>query len=44
MCVLVLDHAHWLGPKQNTQNIYLQADDKWCTLLLLLFPLSMLLR
>ena len=21
-CVLFLDHAHWLGPKQNTRNIY----------------------
>ena len=21
-CVLVRDHAHWLGPKQNTRNIY----------------------
>ena len=21
-CVLFLDHARWLGPKQNTQNIY----------------------
>ena len=21
-CVLVWDHAHWLGAKQNTRNIY----------------------
>ena len=30
MCVLVWDHAHWLGKKQNTLNLYLQADDKRC--------------
>ena len=24
------DHAHWLGQKLNTQNLYLQADDKRC--------------
>ena len=29
-CVLVWAHAHWLGQKQNTQNLYLQADDKRC--------------
>ena len=27
------DHAHWLAPKQNTRNLYLQADDKRCNLL-----------
>ena len=29
-CVLVWDHAHWLGQKQNTQNLHLQTDDKRC--------------
>ena len=30
LCVLVWDHAHWLGQKQNTQNLHLQTDDKRC--------------
>ena len=29
-CILVLDHARWLGPKQITRNIYLRADEKRC--------------
>ena len=31
-CVFVWDHAHWLGQKLNTQNLYLQMDDKRCRL------------
>ena len=29
-CVLVWDHAHRLGKKLNTRDLYLQADDKRC--------------
>ena len=29
-CLMVLDHARWLGPKQNTRNIYFRADEKRC--------------
>ena len=28
--VLVWDNAYWQGQKQNTRNLYLQADDKRC--------------
>ena len=28
-CVLVWDHAHWLG-QNKTQNLHFQADDKRC--------------
>ena len=38
MCVLVWDQVHWLGQKQNTQNLYLQADDKRCRFSL--FPIE----